>query len=129
MSLLRTRRILVLDDDEAQRDVLSEILGLEGAEVLNATTWEEAARLLSDGADLVLMDLHGVDADRLMRHLRATGSAPKVLLVSGDATLRQQAERLQVDRWLAKPYDVDQLLDAVKDLLAPAEGGPEHPSP
>lgn len=117
--------MLVLDDDEAQREVVTEILQLEGVEVLNATTFSEAACLLDKRPDVALTDLHGVDADKFINLIRSRRDRPRVLLVSGDMKVCAHAERLHVDGWLAKPYDVDDLLNALRTVLSSSDA--EHP--
>lgn len=123
MRALEGRRVLIVDDDPTQREVVAEILQLEGVTVLEAATAEDAARLLAGGADVVLMDLHGVDADALVPAVRAAAGRPALVLVSGDTRLKAHVERLGADGMLAKPYDLDDLLKAISAALAQRDAG------
>lgn len=98
-----------------------EILQMEGVHVLEASSAEEAARLLAEGPEVVLLDLHGVDADAVVPAVKAAPGRPSVILVSGDTRLKSHVERLGVDGMLPKPYDLDDLLQAVTAALAQRE--------
>lgn len=114
---LAGRSVLVVDDDQAQREVVQEILEMEGIRVLNAPTLEEALPHLHERIDVVLLDLHGVDTERLVPLIRSRPDAPAVLVVSGDTKLAQAAEQLGADAWLGKPYELDELLDRVAQMI------------
>lgn len=109
--------VLVVDDDQAQREVVQEILELEGVRVLNARTSTEAARLLDQAPDVVLLDLHGVEGEELVPRIRGLPNPPSILVLSGDVKLAQEAQKLGADGWLGKPYDLDDLLGLVAKVI------------
>lgn len=127
MADLRGRRVLIVDDDEAQREVVGEILELEGIEVLSAATAEEAVELLRQAPDVLLMDLHGVATEELLGAVRQTPNAPSLLVLSGDMRLSQHAQRMHADCWLGKPYELEDLLKEVGRLIRARPSG--HPAP
>lgn len=112
-----TALILLAEDDAAQREVLVEILELEGYRVLTASGPSEVLEGLLRSPELVLMDLVGVASPAVMRALRALPRRPVLLLVSGDTQLAGAAERLGADGFLGKPYGVDELLARVREAL------------
>lgn len=117
VSNLAGRCVLVVDDDQAQREVVQEILEMEGLRVFNARTYEEALRQLHEAIDVVLLDLHGVESERLVPLIRSRPDAPSVLVLSGDVKLAQAARQLGADAWLGKPYELDQLLELVSQAI------------
>ena len=72
-------RVLVVDDDEANRALLVRILSVEGYRVLTASDGESAIRAVAVGApDLVLLDvgLPGIDGLEVTRRLRLDPRSP-----------------------------------------------------
>jgi CheY-like chemotaxis protein len=125
-----TRRVvLVVDDDEAILDVLAEVLSSEpDLFAIHADSGEAAVTLArSVQVDLLVLDLGmpGLDGFAVARQLRgdeATRSLP-ILAVSAlpPAAVVPSAHAAGCDRFLAKPFDVDELLGAVRELLRERE--------
>lgn len=122
MRHLEGRRVLIVDDDLAQREVVTEILELEGVRVSEAASADEAGPLLDEKPDVVLLDLHGVDAEALASDVRRRPDRPALLVLSGDMRLKTHAERLGADGWLGKPYDLDDLIAAVSAAMEHRSG-------
>lgn len=118
--------ILLAEDDEAQREVLVEILELEGYRVLPAASPGEVVAGLRESPALVLLDLVGVVSPAVMGALGTMARPPALMLVSGDATLPEMAERLGAAGYLAKPYDLDELLLRVREAVARGRGMPSN---
>lgn len=114
---LTGRCILLVDDDEAQREIVDEILQMEGVVVITAGSAVEAIALLDREPEVVLLDLHGVDVDPLVEALRKRPARPALVVVSGDLRLPEHAKRIGADAYLAKPYEIDDLLRAVEEML------------
>ena len=108
---------MLVDDDDAQREIVEEILHLEELAVLSASSASEAVQLLDQDPEVVMLDLHGVDVDPLVSALRARARRPALLVVSGDLRLSEHAARMGADGHLAKPYEIDDLLRAVEQML------------
>ncbi len=104
-----------------------EVLELEGVRVFAASTAEEAVRLLDENPDVVLMDLHGVEVEPVRDALVGRPRRPALLIVSGDLRLADHARALGADGWLAKPYELDQLLAVVSDAVDRREGAAPAP--
>lgn len=109
--------ILLAEDDEAQREVLVEVLEVEGYRVLSASGPNEVLAGLGKNPALVLLDLVGVASPQVMSALRGVAKRPALLVMSGDGSLPDVAERLGADGYLTKPYDLDDLLARVRDAL------------
>ena len=114
------RRILLAEDDVEQRELLGELLEIEGYEVLHANSSEELRARLSLHPRLVMLDLHGVFEPRVFEAIRALEPRPKILILSGDAQVGRVATNLGADGYLAKPYSVSDLLALLSNLLSDA---------
>ena len=74
--------------------------------------------------DLNLPDMHGVDVLTLLRADRRTKAIP-VLVISADATERQIEQLLEqgADRYITKPFDLEEFLALVEDIFNGKHGG------
>ena len=120
-------RIVVVDDEQSVRRVLTRSLNLGGHQVL---TFEDGATALAqvdfDGVDLLITDLQmPMTGDQIIRQLNGRGISVPVLVLSGylDEGRRSAVKALGVKRTLEKPFDLDELLEMV-DECAPPENGP-----
>ena len=119
-SALTGVRILVVDDDPAIRDLIATALGLAGAETTTADgSYQGMER--AEPYDLALIDLQlgrRRRGDDLLNALRSSGLVTKAALVSGGAPPHDL--RAEPDGWIRKPFELDELLGAVRALVADA---------
>jgi two-component system, sensor histidine kinase and response regulator len=117
--------IVLADDNEINRSMLSETLELYGAVVWAAATGEEAIRLVAEHKpDVVLMDcqmpgMDGLETTRRIRAAEASGCHLPIIAVTAFATSTYRESCLapgMMDRFLAKPINLPQLLQAIRDL-------------
>ena len=116
-------RILVVEDDSALAQALTDTLSLSGYQVLHATDGEQAlARLDRDPVDMVLTDvqMRPMDGRALLRNLRARFHDLPVLIMTAYGTVEQAVEAIKLGAvdYLAKPFEIDELLDKVQRYLA-----------
>ena len=118
------KRVCVLlgEDDPNQRELLEELLSLQGYETLSAGSPSELICKLAERPDAVLLDIVGITSPEVRRALRRMPRRPALLMVSGDPRLATVAEWLGADSYVAKPYEVSVLLDALERALAVREG-------
>ena len=125
--------ILVVEDDDTVRRLVSAMLGNAGYRVLNPPTPDEALRLCADRTvriDLLLTDLVLPHTDGTAIAQQATMQRPglKVLFMSGyteHAVLRRQAFDHQTP-FLQKPFTQNELANKVREVLeSKAEGSGE----
>jgi signal transduction histidine kinase/CheY-like chemotaxis protein len=122
----RRRRILVVDNEEADRRLLVDLLQPLGFEVSTAASGEGAlASLAAPGAmppDAVFMDLAmpGIDGWQTIRRLRAAGHAMPLAVVSANAFDKRLDNDvgLPSDDFLVKPVRMEELLDWLGQRLA-----------
>ncbi len=115
--------ILVVDDEEIQRDIASTILTILGYSVETVASGEEAIAFLHNrSADLVILDMimspgmNGRQTYEIMTRIRP---GQKAIIVSGFSESEdvREACRLGVGGFLKKPYNLQQLGRAVKKEL------------
>ena len=122
LRVIPLRHIMVVEDDEAIRETLAEVLEGEGYGVTRAANGAEALERLhgSGRADLILLDLMMpvMDGWELRARLRSDPqyAAIPVVVVSAHHAVAGQADRLGVQAWLAKPFDIDHLLGTIDRL-------------
>ena len=115
--------ILVVDDDAALRESLSETLGDLGHEVVEAADGERALSLLGRRpVDAVLLDLRmpGLDGMEVLRRIRAMPAAPPVAILTAVASAANtiEAMRLGAADHLEKPVGREQLSDLIGRMRA-----------
>jgi two-component system, cell cycle response regulator DivK len=117
-------RILLVEDNEMNRDMLSRRLERRGYDVIVAVDGEEGvARAKADAPDIILMDLSlpGIDGWEATRQLKAadeTRSIPVLALtahaMAGD---REKALEVGCDDFDTKPVDLPRLVGKIEGLL------------
>ena len=109
-------RILVVDDDPWIIDILAELLRDEGHIPILAGTGEEALRLVRQSPpDLILLDLKlpGLNGEEFMDELRRAKLEIPIIILSAAAQPPRSDLLLQVSAYLAKPFDILDLLEMV----------------
>jgi two-component system, cell cycle response regulator DivK len=117
-------KILLVEDNEMNRDMLSRRLIRNGFEVVMAIDGEQAVALaLSELPDLILMDMSlpvidGWEATRRVKAAEATSGIPIIALtahaMSGD---REKTLNAGCDEYDTKPIEMPRLLGKINDLL------------
>jgi len=126
--MLTAACILVVDDDPDSREVVAELLILEGFRVETADDGFDAlVKLSSLRPDLMVTDLEmpGMDGIELIRRAGiADGASPAILMTAHGEERRAEARRRGASAVLAKPLDPDQLVNVVRRTITPrVEGG------
>jgi CheY-like chemotaxis protein len=122
---IRSKRVLVVDDDVRNIFALSSVLERHGMDVVTAGTGQEAIEKVAadPGIDLVLMDImmpgmDGYDTMRAIREQPESRSLPIVALTAkamkGD---REKCLEAGASDYLAKPVVTDQLLGMLRQWL------------
>jgi len=115
-------KILIVDDDEESRQLLSEVLEANGYVVGAVADGQQAREVLGQDGEyrIVIADLHmpketGLD---LLKHLREQNSNHSIVLMSSFISVdeRQLAQDLGVQALLEKPFRLSELLDVVGGL-------------
>ena len=114
--------ILVVDDEDALRTVLSSELESEGYVVATAGDGDEAITVLQGKSfDLVLLDIKmpRVDGFEVLRFIKERYPATKVIMLTGFADLKNaiESKKLGAEYFVSKPYDLVDLLTTIERVL------------
>jgi two-component system response regulator MprA len=117
----KDRLVLVVDDDPDILQTLALCLSTEGYNVLMAANGQEALDVLSrEKPAVVLLDLMMpvMDGWQFVSELEKRGGRDMPLLIlSADRSVQQHSSKLRADAYLAKPFDLDELLGKVSQLV------------
>lgn len=116
-----TARVLVVDDEPDVRDTLKDYLVAHGYDVAEADSGESMRAVLERAVpDVVLLDigLPGEDGLSLARYLRERYNLA-IIMVTGAGEVVDRIVGLEVgaDDYVAKPFDLRELLARVKSVL------------
>ena len=118
-------RILVVDDDAQVRELICAILAAYGYDIAEASNGKTAVRMYHEQpfdlviTDLVMPDMEGIE---LIGELRKIDQNVKVIAISGgfltaSDTYLKTAKLMGAKHTLPKPFDTDELLSVVADVL------------
>jgi len=116
--------ILIVDDEELVRDLGARILTKAGYKVIGASNGKEALKMYQENRDeisLILLDLimPEMGGKQCLEELLSINPQVKVLIASGysaDGSTKESTE-IGARGFVAKPYDVRQLLETVRNVL------------
>lgn len=116
------RKILVVDDDKALCQTLSEILEDEGYNVVSAQDAHEAiAKVKKDGfaiifMDIVLPDINGVEAYKAIKKL---SPSTVTVMMTGYSVENLVKEAINEGAYscLYKPFEMDEILNVTKKII------------
>lgn len=116
-------RVLVVDDEDALRTVLSSELMSVGYEVSSASDGEEAIGLVQNKKfDLVLLDIRmpKVDGFEVLKFIKKDYPTVKVIMLTGFADLKNAIESKKhgAEDFVSKPYDLVDLLTTIERVLS-----------
>ena len=128
-------KLLVVDDDPNTRELLCDALEIRGACVRASATANEAQRLLAAWhPDLMISDIgmpsvDGYELIRRVRHLPADqGGATPAIACTGHTRAEDRARAMYAgyDAVVAKPVDLDVLIDTIAHVAGVRGGGPDN---
>lgn len=115
------RSVLVVDDDPAIRRIVAEILSLEEYAVETAPNGAEALRAVEqERPELVLLDMRMpvLDGWGFVQALRDREIEVPILVMTAAQDSAHWAAEVGAAGYLAKPFEMSELLDAVERLCA-----------
>ena len=125
-----TKKVLVVDDNEDNRQILIDLLSTAGYEIVEATNGTDAVALAtSERPNLVLMDIQlpGIDGLEATRRIKATpqlANVPVIAVTSyalaGDD---RKATEAGCDDYVTKPFSPRALLAKVRERLGDPPAG------
>ena len=131
---LRGRRILLVEDNAINQEIAKEFLTFAGADVETAENGEEAVSRFSssprNGFDVILMDIqmpvmNGYEATRAIRACgRPDAASVPIIAMTADAFSEDVRHALNagMDAHIAKPVDIEKLIQTILQLVPQAAG-------
>ena len=120
-------RVLVVDDEESLRFLLTSELEAEAFEVQSAGDGEEAIEIVRKKIeekgkfDVVLLDIRmpKVDGWEVLRFIKSNSPETKVIMLTAYADVKNAIEslRLGASDFISKPYDLDDVLTSINRAL------------
>jgi len=120
-------RILIIDDEEMFRQMLKQMLEMAGYEVNEAADGAQGIEAFNkQPADLVITDIFMPEKEGIatINELKRDFPKLKIIAVSGGGNKMcgfeylQFAENVGADRTMSKPFERQEILDAIEELLA-----------
>jgi DNA-binding NtrC family response regulator len=116
-------RILVVDDEDALRTVLSSELSSSGYDVTTATDGDEAIAAVDNKKfHLILLDIKmpRVDGFEVLKYVKKSHPSVKVIMLTGFADLKNaiESKKLGAEDFVSKPYDLVDLLTTIERVLS-----------
>jgi len=127
-SMMTTKKIMVVDDEDSIRQSLSDVLKDEGFKVISARDGHEALKLLdSIPPDLVLLDIWmpGMDGTEVLKRIKTARPGLQVIMISGHGNIEAAVKAIKLGAYdyIEKPLSLEGILLTVKRALK--EGGKE----
>lgn len=121
-------RVLIIDDDEQIRVLLEQMMHWAGFEVMVAENGKVAMQLQHENpADLVITDLIMPEQEGLetISRLKKEYAGIKIIAISGGGRIGPEAYlpaalELGADKVFSKPFDVQEIVDTVREMLRPS---------
>ena len=117
-------KILLVEDNEDNRDMLSRRLERKGFSVALAVDGQEGVdKVISESPDLILMDMSlpvmdGWEATKILKNNSATAEIPIIALTAhAMSSDREKAIEAGCDDYDTKPVDLQRLLDKITSLI------------
>jgi CheY-like chemotaxis protein len=123
--------VLVVDDDDAIRMTIADVLQAEGYSVNTAVNGAEALDIVDQVRPrLVLLDMRMpvLNGWGFVQGLTERGIHLRILVLTATQDARRWADEIGADGYIAKPFDLDDLLDAVDQLCNPDPSNGERVS-
>jgi two-component system chemotaxis response regulator CheY len=118
------KTILIVDDSESIREIVSFTLENEGYKVLVAEDGQDAMKFLDKGPiDLILTDLHmpvmnGIEFIKAVRNNPEFKSVPILFLTTESQTAKKmEAKEAGATGWIIKPFVPAKLIEAISKVM------------
>lgn len=119
------KKILVADDDSGIVDAMQILLEDEGYEVIVTMDGESITKMYEQKPDLLFLDIwmSGINGSTICQRLKSNEETKRVPVVmfSANRDTEQIAMQCGADGFLAKPFDIKELLAIVDKFIGAAE--------
>ena len=114
---METRRVLIVDDEESIRNILSRMMlecGISVVETTNSTS-DAIWKFAENHYDILITDINMPDTSGLflVRHIKEFFSDCKIIAISGDYAILEDAKKLGASGCLTKPFTVTEVMETI----------------
>jgi DNA-binding response OmpR family regulator len=114
------KKIMIADDDPGIVDAIEMLLEFEGYHVTSTGDGADVLDLKEELPDLLLLDIwmsgeDGRDICKKLKQLDVTKNIP-VIMISASRDIKESAMAAGADDFLAKPFEMNELLEKIKNL-------------
>lgn len=115
-------KILIVDDQFGIRILLNEVFQKEGYKTFQAANGNQALEIVTrESPNLVLLDMKipGMDGIEILKRMKKLNQDIRVIIMTayGELDMIQEAKDLGALTHFAKPFDIDDLREAVKKYI------------
>jgi len=115
-------KLLIVDDQFGIRILLSEVFQKAGFETYQAANGIQALEIVKEqNPDLVLLDMKipGMDGLEILKRMKTINKDIRVIIMTayGELDMIQEAKELGAITHFAKPFDIDEIRDVVKQYV------------
>ena len=117
----RPRPVLIVDDDVETLAVERQLLAENGFRVVEAHDGAEALRVVQDDPPAVVVldvQMPGMDGPSFARELRMALRRVPLVILTGVADPRHEADRCNAEAYLSKPFDAQEFVSVVRRFAA-----------
>ncbi|MFP4473698.1 MAG: response regulator [Candidatus Omnitrophota bacterium] len=121
-------KVLIIEDEDVLRELMASELGSRGYEIVQAADGRQGMKICEESRpDIVLTDvlMPESDGNQFFKELRASdwGKEIPVIVVTARSAMRDYFEAVNVDGFIEKPFEMDDLAAMIERVLAPEAGG------
>ena len=114
------KKIMIADDDPGIVDAIEMLLEFEGYEVTSTVNGSTVLTMNDELPDLLLLDIwmsgeDGRDICKKLKQVDTTKNIP-VIMISASRNIKESAMAAGADDFLAKPFEMNELLGKIKNL-------------
>ncbi|EIF15055.1 Spo0F [Bacillus sp. 5B6] len=119
---MMNEKILIVDDQYGIRILLNEVFHKEGYQTFQAANGIQALDIVTkERPDLVLLDMKipGMDGIEILKRMKMIDESIRVIIMTayGELDMIKESKELGALTHFAKPFDIDEIRDAVKKYL------------
>lgn len=130
--MTQTNKILIVDDEQHVRQLLSKVLRKEGYEIYTAADGREGLQIFQDNnIDVIISDIKMpvMDGIEFLHEVKAQQPDVGFILITAFATTETAIDAIKsgAQDYVTKPFDINEIINAVRKIVASSEAEGEAP--
>ncbi|MGN0704573.1 MAG: sigma-54-dependent transcriptional regulator [Lentihominibacter sp.] len=128
--MIQTKKILIVDDEQHVRQLLSKVLRKEGYEIFTAADGLDGLQVFqNNNIDVIISDIKmpGMDGIEFLHEVKAQQPDVGFILITAFATMETAIDAIKsgAQDYVTKPFDISEIVNAVKKIVASREAESE----